>query len=328
MKKTLVICALSLFGLCSMAQIPQGFTLSDSKVVYKVEKSNPDGGQVKEDDMIFAAFSIAYNDSVVMNNLTNKKVKEPTFLVSKRNNIFKGDLMDGLLLMRSGEEYTFAFPKDSMTKIQRFPEGFEGWVYYRVRIDSICSYNDFLSQKQKETDSLRALEQTKIDEYLQKNSWDKAIVEGVYVKVLNNGVGEKAKNGDEVKINYIGQLLDGKVFDTSLEDVAKENNLYNNARKYEPLAFEVGAGQMIRGFEIAARMMNKGTKLMVLIPSSLAYGERNMGAISPYSPLVFTMEMVDIQEGKIEKTEKPDIKSLPAQKNKNNTKKTNKTNKK
>ncbi|MDY6403745.1 MAG: FKBP-type peptidyl-prolyl cis-trans isomerase, partial [Bacteroidales bacterium] len=84
-------------------------------------------------------------------------------------------------------------------------------------------------------------------------------------------------------------------FDSSLEDVAKENGLYNSARKYEPIEFQLGAGQMIRGFEIAAHQMSKGTKAMVLIPSSLAYGDRDMGIISPYSPLIFTMEVVDIQ---------------------------------
>ena len=50
--------------------------------------------------------------------------------------------------------------------------------------------------------------------------------------------------------------------------------------------------------------MSKGSKAMVIIPSSLAYGDRDMGIISPYSPLIFTMEVVDIQ-GQSTKGTKP-----------------------
>ena len=297
MKKTLLLCALSLVCFSTMAQdIPQGFTKTTTNVVYKVEKSNPMGQQVEENYLVYGAFSIALNDSIVMNNLNRKPSKEPVFLVSKLNNMFKGDLMDGLLLMRSGEEYTFAFPKDSMSKIQRFPEGFEGWVYYRVRVDSVCSYDDFMKEKQMRADSLKKIEQEKITTYLKENNWENVSIEGVYYKELVKGSGNAVKNGDKVKVNYIGQLLNGKVFDSSLEDVAKENGLYNSARKYEPIEFQMGAGQMIKGFEIAVRQMNVGTKAMVLIPSSLAYGDRDMGLISPYSPLVFTIELVEIQQ--------------------------------
>lgn len=79
-----------------------------------------------------------------------------------------------------------------------------------------------------------------------------------------------------------------------MENIAKENNLYNPKRPYEPLEFQIGAGQMIPGFEIAAKQMNKGSKYIVLLPSNLAYGDRDMGVIAPYSPLIFTMELMDI----------------------------------
>lgn len=91
MKKTLLLCALSFVCLSTMAQnISQGFTKSSSNVIYKVEKSNPMGQQVKENYLVFGAFSIAFNDSIVMNTLNRKPSKEPVFLVSKQNNMFKG----------------------------------------------------------------------------------------------------------------------------------------------------------------------------------------------------------------------------------------------
>ena len=57
------------------------------------------------------------------------------------------------------------------------------------------------------------------------------------------------KQGDYVSVDYIGELEDGTVFDTSLEDVAVEAGIYNPNREYKPLEFTVGAGQMIAGFD-------------------------------------------------------------------------------
>ncbi len=296
MKRKLLFGIFSLFATFAIAQnIPQGFGKTSENVIYKVEQSNPEGKPITEGTLVFARFEISLNDSVVASTLNQKPAQSPTFLATKQNNIFKGDLMDAMLMMRQGEQSIFAFPKDSMAKVQPLPPDFEGFVYYRIKVDSICSYEDFVKVQQAQADSLQKIEQEKISQYLENNKWEKSDVEGVYYKELEKGSGDKAKNGDKVKIHYIGQLLDGKVFDTSKEEIAKENNLYNAKRKYEPLEFQVGAGQMIQGFEIAARQMNIGTKCMVLIPSRLAYGNREMGMIKPFTPLIFTMEMIDIQ---------------------------------
>lgn len=295
MKKTLLFSILSVCGFVVFGQnLPQGFLSSENKVIYKKEKSNPNGEQVKEGTLVFARYQISFNDSVVYSNLNQPPTTQPSFLVSKQNNMFKGDLMDAMLLMKDKEEFIFAFPKDSMAKVQPLPSNLEGYIYYRIKIDSVCSYDNFIKIQQAKADSLKNIEQEQTQQYLQKdnNTWQE--VEGIYYRELTQGKGEKAKNGDKVKIHYTGQLLSGQVFDTSLEDIAKENNLYNPKRPYEPLEFQIGAGQMIPGFEIAAKQMNKGSKYIVLLPSNLAYGDRDMGVITPYSPLIFTMELMDI----------------------------------
>lgn len=90
------------------------------------------------------------------------------------------------------------------------------------------------------------------------------------------------QNGDTVAVNYIG-TSDGELFDTSLPTVAQEYDavnpdaepIYNEARNYEPLSFEVGAGQMIPGFDSGVVGMKEWeTKELVLEPSE-AYGEYN-----------------------------------------------------
>ena len=67
-----------------------------------------------------------------------------------------------------------------------------------------------------------------------------------------------AKQGDTVKVHYTGKLEDGTVFDSSLER--------------EPIAFEIGAGQIIPGFEKAVEGMEPGQKTSTVIPAADAYG--------------------------------------------------------
>ena len=83
------------------------------------------------------------------------------------------------------------------------------------------------------------------------------------------------KKGDKVKVHYIGRLVSGEIFDTSMEDVAKEEGIYNPERVYEPIEFVVGEGNLIEGFEEAVVGMNIGDEKTVTIPAEKAYGERN-----------------------------------------------------
>ena len=78
--------------------------------------------------------------------------------------------------------------------------------------------------------------------------------------------------GDTVSVNYIGSFTDGKVFDTSYESIAKENDLYAEGRGYAPLTFKVGAGQMIKGFDAAVVSMELGETKTVTISPEDAYG--------------------------------------------------------
>lgn len=83
---------------------------------------------------------------------------------------------------------------------------------------------------------------------------------------------QKVEEGDYVSVNYTGSLEDGTVFDTSIEEVAKAEDVYNPYRTYEPLSFIAGAGQMIQGFDDAVMGMEIGDKKTVTIPPEEAYG--------------------------------------------------------
>jgi len=111
------------------------------------------------------------------------------------------------------------------------------------------------------------------------------------------GQGAQPKQGNKVKVNYTGRLLDGKVFDTSLADVAEQYGVHNPRRTYEAFVFQVGLGQVIQGWDEGIMCLKQGAKARLFIPSILAYGSRGTGdgLIPANAVLIFDVELVDIQ---------------------------------
>jgi FKBP-type peptidyl-prolyl cis-trans isomerase FklB len=103
---------------------------------------------------------------------------------------------------------------------------------------------------------------------------------GLQYSVEKEGTGAKPTATDRVKVHYTGKLLDGKVFDSSVE-------------RGQPAEF--GVNEVIKGWTEALQLMPVGSKWKLYIPSDLAYGDRGAGAdIKPGSTLVFDVELLDI----------------------------------
>ncbi len=104
---------------------------------------------------------------------------------------------------------------------------------------------------------------------------------GMMFVVDKEGAGETPSKGTTVKVHYTGRLLDGKVFDSS-------------RRRGKPIAFPVGTGRVIPGWDEGIMMMKKGGKRTLIIPPNLGYGARGAGGVIPPNAwLVFDVELVD-----------------------------------
>ncbi|MFN4972747.1 MAG: FKBP-type peptidyl-prolyl cis-trans isomerase [Bacteroidota bacterium] len=104
-----------------------------------------------------------------------------------------------------------------------------------------------------------------------------------YIVVSKSNSGIKAENGKKVKVHYTGYLLNGSSFDSSVE-------------RGDPLAFELGTGKVIRGWEEGIALMHVGDKFRLIIPSDLGYGERGAGGvIPPNATLIFDCELVAVE---------------------------------
>lgn len=105
---------------------------------------------------------------------------------------------------------------------------------------------------------------------------------GLYYKDLTVGNGALVATGQQVSIHYTGNLPSGTLFDA-------------NTAANVPLTFQLGAGQVIRGFDEGVGGMRVGGRRQVIIPPDLGYGSRAVSGIPANSILVFTIEVVGAQ---------------------------------
>jgi peptidyl-prolyl cis-trans isomerase A (cyclophilin A) len=121
---------------------------------------------------------------------------------------------------------------------------------------------------------------------------------GLQFVLLKKGTDVKPVDGSTIYFKYAGYFEDGNVFDTNYEEVAKTFGLFNQARAdqngYQAFPFEAGKKTgLIQGFIEGMGLMNIGDKILLFLPSKLAYGERGNGPIPPNTDLFFELEITD-----------------------------------
>ena len=121
------------------------------------------------------------------------------------------------------------------------------------------------------------------EKYLEENAKKEGVVtlpSGLQYKVLREGNGRKPKATDQVKCHYEGMLVDGTLFDSSLQ-------------RGEPATFPLNG--VIAGWTEGLQLMQEGAKYRFFIPYHLGYGERGAGAqIPPFAALVFDVELIEV----------------------------------
>ena len=201
-------------------------------------------------------------------------------------------LMEGLGMMHEGEKALLIVPSE----IGVGPGGKDGvppftTITYELKLDKIKT----IEQVKKDRAQRRRLEeqkdqerkqeeQSRIDAYLHENDIKVSPLEsGLYFIETREGEGPHPVDGDRVKVHYILHTIEGKQLQSS----------YDLNQTFD---FELGAGKVILAWEEAIRLMKKGSKATIIVPSKLAYGSRAHGKDLPaYSPLVFDLELVDIE---------------------------------
>lgn len=121
------------------------------------------------------------------------------------------------------------------------------------------------------------------EDFLAENTKKEGVItteSGLQYEVIKMGDGKKPTANDNVKVHYHGTLIDGTVFDSSVQ-------------RGEPIIFALT--QVISGWTEALQLMPVGSKFKLYIPSDLAYGAQQAGQIPPYSTLIFEVELLGIE---------------------------------
>ena len=205
-----------------------------------------------------------------------------------------------LSMVGEGDSAVFYFSADSLFKNtyrQPIPPEMIGTkIKLCVGVEEVFTIEEFTAHNEQLAKETIEKEQVIIKEYVEKEGINASVTEeGIYYEITEAGSGEKPLDGQSVKVNYAGYLLDGTLFDSSDEELSKEAGIYMAQRPYGPIDFTIGKGGIIKGWDIGMRLLQKGGKATLVIPSALAYGNRPMGElIKANSILMFKVELVDI----------------------------------
>ena len=163
-------------------------------------------------------------------------------------------------------------------------EGVEPKMSYNEAKTTIQAFFTELQKKQEEQASAMAEVNAKAGkDFLDNNGKReevKVLPSGLQYEVIAEGAGDSPKASDTVKVHYTGKLIDGTVFDSSVE-------------RGEPATF--GVTQVIPGWVEALQLMKPGSKWRLFIPSQLAYGPQGAGGvIGPNQTLIFDVELLEV----------------------------------
>jgi FKBP-type peptidyl-prolyl cis-trans isomerase FkpA len=263
---------------------------TESGLNYKFHRTNK-GAKPIIDEII--KIDMAYRfpeDSVIFHSV---EFEQPIYLTIMPSE-YEGDIYEGFRMLSVKDSISFKLDANAFFTTTLKYGGLPDFMmqgdslYVDVVLHEIFTKESFEAYQQEERqklmeehEKLAFQEEGIIDNYLKENNINTEPEEsGLIIIVEQEGSGPRPEPGQTVKVHYTGKLLDGTVFDTSVER--------------EPIEFNLGRGQVIRGWDEGLSKINVGSKATFIIPSYLAYGDQERGMhIKPFSTLVFEVELID-----------------------------------
>jgi len=272
-----------------------------------------EGPAAQQDE--YMVLNMLYKDKATDSVWYSTEDEMPQLIQNKDSMWMAGDKMVQVIFaeMNEGDSVVFDVTAQDLfanTWNQPLPAGVDPAqvVQFQVGLDRILTQEDLMAWMQEQNDKRRvkmesmAAEQYEIDKgILQEYFAEKEIQPmeteaGLYIEMLEEGNGTEANAGDTVRVDYTGYLLDGTFFDSSLEEIAIENNAFQEGRTYGPYQFVLGQGAVIKGWDEGIAELQEGDKARLYVPSTLAYGpQQRSEVIKPNSILVFDVELVEVK---------------------------------
>ncbi|MDD2621472.1 MAG: FKBP-type peptidyl-prolyl cis-trans isomerase [Bacteroidales bacterium] len=256
----------------------KGYKKTESGLYYKFFIQNTNARVPQNDDIVTINMEIR--------NAEDSLIQAPKIMsVMMQPSKFQADIFDALSMMHQGDSASFIINAKKYFNAYNYGNqpyfvDDKAMLWFTITLKDIVTSTEY---KAKQIQMLMDEEKVLIQQYLVDNKINVLpSASGLYYMESKKGKGKSPVKGQLCKVNYKGMLLDGTVFDSS--------------QGREPFAFQLGEGQVIKGWDEGIALMQKGGKALLLIPSHLAYGERGAGdMIPPYSPLLFEVELIDFK---------------------------------
>ena len=293
---------------------------TNNGLAYKIICPGDKNTSCEDGQFVFFEKTISYKDVVIFSSSDNPDypLAIPFSELKKLN--FDGEQFEALnLLTRKGEIGKFKMKIDKIVNPTDIPylnkkfnlklnENSE--LVLTLKIDDFVAkeklfekIQEYRNKKKEEIDRKAKIQMNKDIELIQKHLKDnkiknfKVTESGLHYVIKVEGEGDVLQDGDTVLIDYTGKsLATGKIFDSSIESIAKEANIFHEQRKYEPMAITWSKNPgFIDGFAEGLSLLKKNSEATLYIPSVLAYGTHGIpGVIDPNANLVFDVKIVDV----------------------------------
>lgn len=262
------------------------YQTSESGLTYKLHEEFSENAKPQLTDIVEISMLYTVNDSVIFDS--KDMDREMRFPLTKP--VFSGDFYEGIAFMHKGDSASFLLPAEKVFleifKVKSLPpfvkEG--DMMRFDIRLKDFMTSADYEVEQRGKAMMEEQLSAEKMQQYIEEQDITvEPTASGLFFVEKERGKGKLAKAGQTVKVHYTGRLTDGTVFDSSVE-------------RGKPIEFVLGEGKVISGWDEGIALMRKGGKATLIIPFDLAYGERAVGNIPAFSPLVFDVELVDINK--------------------------------
>ncbi len=197
----------------------------------------------------------------------------PTTWLNQKHTIF-GEVVEGQDVVNAIKQ------GDVMNKVTIIREGKDA-----EKFDAVSIFSEVQEKAKKEAE-LKAKEAAKGFEDFISSKYPNAqkTASGLYYVVEKEGTGAQAVAGKKVSVHYAGSLQDGTEFD-------------NSFKRGQPIEFQLGVGQVIKGWDEGIALMKEGAKYKLIIPYALAYGENGRPPVIPAkATLIFDTELIKVGE--------------------------------
>jgi FKBP-type peptidyl-prolyl cis-trans isomerase len=275
-----------------------GYDKVEEGLYVKYVSQNKEGRKVAVGDVLTMSMTYGTEDSSLFDTGLNG---QPVQLRADSGK-YEGDILTAFMNMKMGDSAAIIVNADSFfIKTAGMPASPDfidsaAMLYFTVGLTSVQSMEEVQAEADAKAADAEANEMVILNKYLADNNITTEPTEsGLIFISKKKGTGKQAVAGAKVKVNYEGMFLDGKYFDTSLEEAAKANGIYNPQRPYGPFEFDLGVGQVIKGWDEGIAMMKEGGKARLIIPSSIAYGAQPRPG-DPFSTLIFEVELIEVMD--------------------------------